>query len=79
MDVISHQRPPPPGSVSQGQALPSIASLTNSLSPSEQSPVRLRQHSEAREVRDSGNWSISQSKRECPPHTTMHAALALIA
>ncbi|OAL55680.1 hypothetical protein IQ07DRAFT_174873 [Pyrenochaeta sp. DS3sAY3a] len=62
MDAVSHQRPHPPGSVSQGQALPSIASLTSSLSPESQSPVRLRQHSEAREVRDSGNWSISQSK-----------------
>ncbi|KAL6711833.1 hypothetical protein ACN47E_002876 [Coniothyrium glycines] len=62
MDVVSQHRPGPPNGVSQGQALPSIASLTNTLSPSEQSPVRLRQKSEAREVRDSGNWSISQSK-----------------
>ncbi|CAO2656709.1 Nn.00g055120.m01.CDS01 [Neocucurbitaria sp. VM-36] len=62
MDTVSHQRHPAPGTVSQGQALPSIASLTSTLSPSEQSPVRLRQQSEAREVRDSGNWSISQSK-----------------
>ncbi|KAH8733041.1 hypothetical protein GQ44DRAFT_17413 [Phaeosphaeriaceae sp. PMI808] len=62
MDTVSHQRQPTLGSVSQGQALPSIASLTSSLSPTEQSPVRLRHQSEAREARDSGNWSISQSK-----------------
>lgn len=64
MDSVSQQRPPAPGSASQNQALPSIASLTSSLSPAEQSPVRLRQQSEAREARDSGNWSISQSKRK---------------
>lgn len=60
------------------QVLPSIASLTSNLS-AEQSPARLRQHSESREARDSGNWSISQSKRKCasiipsfpyPPHYT---------
>jgi len=47
------------------QALPSIASLTSSLSPAEQSPIRLAQHPDSREARDSGNWSISQSKRKC--------------
>jgi hypothetical protein len=62
MDAVSHQRPPPQTSVSHGQALPSIASLTSSLSTAEQSPIRPNQHPEAR---DSGNWSISQSKREC--------------
>lgn len=64
MEPLSQQRPPVPGNLSQNQALPSIASLTHSLSPSEQSPVRLRQHSE---TRDSGNWSISQSKRKQYP------------
>jgi hypothetical protein len=66
MDSSSYQRPPAPNSLSQGQALPSIASLTSSLHPAEQSPVRIQHQSEAREVRDSGNWSISQSKREYP-------------
>ncbi|KAJ4287969.1 hypothetical protein N0V90_011984 [Kalmusia sp. IMI 367209] len=55
---MEQQRPQPPGTVSQ--ALPSIASLTSNLT-AEQSPVRLRQHSESREARDSGNWSISQN------------------
>ena len=73
MDLATHQRPPPPpASVSHGQALPSIASLTSSLSPSDRSPGRLRQPSEPREVRDSGNWSISQSKRKC--HGICHMA-----
>jgi hypothetical protein len=64
MDSASQQRPPAPSSLSQGQALPSIASLTGQLPPSEQSPVHLRHQSDAREARDSGNWSVSQSKRE---------------
>ncbi|KAF2682448.1 hypothetical protein K458DRAFT_58941 [Lentithecium fluviatile CBS 122367] len=62
MDSTIQQRPPTHGTLSQSQALPSIASLTNNLSPAEQSPVRLRQHSESCDARDSGNWSISQSK-----------------
>ena len=67
MDTVSQQRSTAPSNGSHPQALPSIASLTSSLSPAEQSPVRFRQHSESREARDSGNWSISQSKRKCPP------------
>lgn len=68
MDLASRQRQLPATTTSQSQALPSIASLTSSLSPSEQSPIRHSHHSEAREARDSGNWSISQgpSKRESP-------------
>jgi hypothetical protein len=68
MDSTSQQRLPTHPTLSQSQALPSIASLTSNLSPSEQSPVRLRQHSESCDARDSGNWSISQSKREEPHH-----------
>jgi hypothetical protein len=64
MDAGPNKRPPVPGSVTQGQALPSIASLTSALTPAESSPVRLRHQSEACDARDSGNWSISQSKRE---------------
>ena len=63
MDVVSQDRRPP-APLSQSQALPSIASLTGTLAHPEQSPVRLRQPSEAR---DSGNWSISQSKRKPAP------------
>lgn len=59
MDSTQQQRSLPPGALTQGQPLPSIASLTSSLSTTEQSPIRL---SDAREARDSGNWSISQSK-----------------
>jgi hypothetical protein len=51
-------RPLPPG---QTQALPSIASLTNNLPPSDQNSTRAGQQSD---LRDSGSWSASQSKRE---------------
>ncbi|KAH7087206.1 hypothetical protein FB567DRAFT_61721 [Paraphoma chrysanthemicola] len=69
-------RPPVIGSVPedrvpQSQVLPSITSLTNNLSPPEQSPVRLRHQSEARDARDSGNWSISQSKHSSTVSNTM--------
>jgi hypothetical protein len=61
----TQQRPPALGSMSQSQALPSIASLTSNLAPSEQSAIRLKQQQvEAQDARDSGNWSISQSKRK---------------
>ncbi|KAF2132641.1 hypothetical protein P153DRAFT_168994 [Dothidotthia symphoricarpi CBS 119687] len=60
MDQASCQRQPLPVSASHSQALPSIASLTSNLPSTEQSPVRHRPQSEAREARDSGNWSISQ-------------------
>ncbi|KAF2201122.1 hypothetical protein GQ43DRAFT_472079 [Delitschia confertaspora ATCC 74209] len=66
MEHLHQQRPVPPpppagapGSVTQPQALPSISSLMPS---SDQGSMRPRQHSEARDARDSGNWSISQSK-----------------
>ncbi|KAF2467521.1 uncharacterized protein BDR25DRAFT_63218 [Lindgomyces ingoldianus] len=78
MESMTQQRPPAPSNVSQTQALPSIASLTSTLSPSEQSPVRLRQHSEAREARDSGNWSISQSKHSSGVSNTMGLQLQTI-
>ncbi|KAF2187007.1 hypothetical protein K469DRAFT_725627 [Zopfia rhizophila CBS 207.26] len=78
MESVSQQRPPAPGTVSHNQALPSIASLTSTLSPAEQSPVRLRQHSEAREARDSGNWSISQSKHSSGVSNTMGLQLQTI-
>lgn len=76
MDTVSQQRSTAPSNGSHQQALPSIASLTSSLSPAEHSPVRFRQHSESREARDSGNWSISQSKRECPPSLALRHANA---
>jgi hypothetical protein len=65
MDLHSQQRPPAPENVPQTQ-LPSIASLTSGAALPEQSPAHLRQYSDTRESRDSGNWSISQtqSKRE---------------
>lgn len=68
--AATHQRPPAP----QGQALPSITSLTSTLT-SEQSPVRLRHQSdiEARDARDSGNWSFSQSKREYSSTSSCHS------
>ncbi|KAL1603540.1 hypothetical protein SLS60_005128 [Paraconiothyrium brasiliense] len=72
---MEQQRPQPPSSLSQ--ALPSIASLTNNL-PAEQSPVRLRQPSESREIRDSGNWSISQSKHSSGVSNTMGLQLQTI-
>ncbi|ORX93695.1 hypothetical protein BCR34DRAFT_608482 [Clohesyomyces aquaticus] len=79
MEPVTQQRPPPPpGSASQNQPLPSIASLTSTLPPSEQSPVHLRQQSEAREARDSGNWSISQSKHSSGVSNTMGLQLQTI-
>ncbi|UPX11645.1 uncharacterized protein EKO05_0002239 [Ascochyta rabiei] len=78
MESVSQQRPPVPASGSHPQALPSIASLTNSLSPSEQSPVRFRQHSESREARDSGSWSISQSKHSSTVSNNMGLQLQTI-
>ncbi|KAF2729671.1 hypothetical protein EJ04DRAFT_63583 [Polyplosphaeria fusca] len=74
----AQQRPGAPSTVSQNQALPSIASLTSTLTPSEQSPVKLRQHSEARDARDSGNWSISQSKHSSGVSNTMGLQLQTI-
>lgn len=74
MDSVSHQRSPASSSVSQAQALPSIASLTSTLSPAEQSPVHLRHQSEAR---DSGNWSISQSKHSSTVSNTNTMGLQL--
>ncbi|KAF2277518.1 uncharacterized protein EI97DRAFT_296255 [Westerdykella ornata] len=63
----AHQRPPAPDTLSQ-HTLPPIASLTNGAPLVEQSPIRLTQPSEAR---DSGNWSISQSKHSsCVSNTT---------
>ncbi|KAF1912242.1 hypothetical protein BDU57DRAFT_542101 [Ampelomyces quisqualis] len=59
MDSVPPPRSSAPTSLPHGQALPSIAALTSTLSPSEQSPVHISHQSEAR---DSGNWSISQSK-----------------
>jgi hypothetical protein len=47
-------------------ALPPITSLTNTLSPSDQASNRVRQQSDAHDARDSGNWSVSQSKRQSP-------------
>ncbi|KAI1515636.1 hlh transcription factor [Pyrenophora tritici-repentis] len=67
MDSATHQRAPHGNgvslvNVSQGQqSLPPLSSLTHSLPASEPSPPHVRQHSEAREVRDSGNWSIAPS------------------
>ncbi|KAF9699483.1 hypothetical protein EKO04_002295 [Ascochyta lentis] len=78
MESVSQQRPPAPNNGSHPQALPSIASLTSSLSPSEQSPVRFRQHSESREARDSGNWSISQSKHSSTVSNNMGLQLQTI-
>ncbi|KAF2013111.1 hypothetical protein BU24DRAFT_230347 [Aaosphaeria arxii CBS 175.79] len=78
MDHSSQQRPPIHGNPSHNQALPSIASLTSNLTPSEQSPVRLRHQSEAREARDSGNWSISQSKHSSGVSNTMGLQLQTI-
>ncbi|KAJ8117274.1 hypothetical protein OPT61_g1481 [Boeremia exigua] len=78
MESVSQQRPPAPSNGSHPQALPSIASLTSSLSPSEQSPVRFRQHSESREARDSGNWSISQSKHSSTVSNNMGLQLQTI-
>ncbi|KAI4920598.1 hypothetical protein J4E85_009365 [Alternaria conjuncta] len=49
--------------ITQGQqSLPPLSSLTNRLPTAEPTPAQPRQHSEAREVRDSGNWSLAQSK-----------------
>ncbi|KAF3001549.1 hypothetical protein E8E13_009677 [Curvularia kusanoi] len=78
MESVSQQRQTAPSNGSHPQALPSIASLTSSLSPSEQSPVRFRQQSEAREARDSGNWSISQSKHSSTVSNNMGLQLQTI-
>ncbi|KAH7123923.1 hypothetical protein B0J11DRAFT_325515 [Dendryphion nanum] len=74
MDPAHQQRPLPPGSLSQNQPLPSIASLTNSLPTAEHSPARLSD----REARDSGNWSISQSKHSSGVSNTMGLQLQTI-
>lgn len=77
MDPVSHQQRSPPTTNGASVPLPSIASLTNDLRHPDQSPGRLPHQSEAREARDSGNWSISQSQRECPyersPARVFHA------
>ncbi|RMZ66854.1 HLH transcription factor (Hpa3) [Pyrenophora seminiperda CCB06] len=65
--AATHQRAPHGNgvslvNVSHGQqSLPPLSTLTHNLSASEPSPPHVRQHSEAREVRDSGNWSIAPS------------------
>lgn len=74
MDAVSQDRRPP-APLSQSQALPSIASLTGTLAHPEQSPARLRQPSEAR---DSGNWSIPQSKHSSGVSNTMGLQLQTI-
>ncbi|KAF1999447.1 hypothetical protein P154DRAFT_225871 [Amniculicola lignicola CBS 123094] len=79
MDPVSQQRSSAAGSLSQTQALPSIASLTSTLTPSEQSPVRLKQqHVDARDARDSGNWSVSQSKHSSGVSNNMGLQLQTI-
>ncbi|KAL5379425.1 hypothetical protein DPSP01_008491 [Paraphaeosphaeria sporulosa] len=75
MEQQQQQRSQHPSSLSQ--ALPSIASLTSNLSP-DQSPARLRQQSESREARDSGNWSVSQSKHSSGVSNTMGLQLQTI-
>lgn len=72
---MEQQRQQPPASLPQ--ALPSIASLTNNLS-TEQSPARLHQPSDAREARDSGNWSVSQSKHSSGVSNNMGLQLQTI-
>ncbi len=52
----------PASQFSQTQSLPSIAQLTSNMTQPEIPAVLSRPHSD---IRDSGNWSISQSKREC--------------
>ena len=57
-NAVPHAQLPP------GQhSLPPLSSLTNGLATTDQNSAQVRQHSEAREVRDSGNWSIAPSKR----------------
>jgi hypothetical protein len=69
MDSVS-QRPLPHGNMAQSnitqgqQSLPPLSQLTNRLPTAEHSPAQSRQHPEAAEVRDSGHWSLAQSKRE---------------
>jgi len=55
-----HQERRPPGALVHNQTLPSITSLTGDL----HNHANVNGQTQQQDVRDSGNWSISQSKRE---------------